>query len=438
MASVSSLVAQNLKINVVNSTGKAALHFLSGEKSVLVDSISVDNYTYQFNLGSNHSGFYRLIFNNKKWLDFIYDGEDIEIEVDVTSKNVPYKIIKSDENKIYYDFVALNKDFKIKSELLTLVLNNYPDNDTYLQATKETLLKLQEEYLYFVNITAQSKPGSFISKYILSAQLPIMDASLRREDQLNYLKSLALDKVDFTNDELIYSDVFTNKTIEYLSYYRNPQLPMEFLEKEFKVAVDTILNKAKVNDIVYKDITEYLLDGFKKFGFDNVINYIIDNYVVADEICLDEKLETSLERRINQNKIFKPGYSVPDISLYNDENNIFQLSKIQSEKILIIFYATWCPHCKTLLPQISELYKNQKTKDVEVIAVSIDTSHSDWESFISTINLEWINVREIEGWEGKSVKDYYIYATPTMFLVDENKKLIKIVNELEELIDFYK
>jgi hypothetical protein len=45
---------------------------------------------------------------------------------------------------------------------------------------------------------------------------------------------------------------------------------------------------------------------------------------------------------------------------------------------------------------------------------------------------------KIEGWEGKSVKDYYIYATPTMFLVDENKKLIKIVNELEELIDFYK
>src|SRR5690606_13398129 len=181
-------------------------------------------------------------------------------------------------------------------------------NDSYYQITKETLLKLQEEYLYFVNITAQSKPGSFISKYILSAHLPIMDASLRREDQLNYLKSLALDKVDFTNDELIYSDVFTNKTIEYLSYYRNPQLPMEFLEKEFKVAVDTILNKAKVNDIVYKHITEYLLDGFKKFGFDNVINYIRDNYVVADEICLEEKLETSLERRINQNKIFKPGY----------------------------------------------------------------------------------------------------------------------------------
>lgn len=31
----------------------------------------------------------------------------------------------------------------------------------------------------------------------------------------------------------IFSDCFTNKTIEYLTYYRNPQLPKELLEKEF-------------------------------------------------------------------------------------------------------------------------------------------------------------------------------------------------------------
>ena len=143
----------------------------------------------------------------------------------------------------------------------------------------------------------------------------MLDAETPVDQQLNYLKSHALDKVHFSDDELIYSDAFTNKTIEYLSYYRNPQLPMGLLEKEFEAAIDTILNKAKVNDIVYKHIAEYLLDGFKKFGFDNVINYIIDNYVIADDICLDEKLETALERRIQQNKLFKPGFIVPDIEI---------------------------------------------------------------------------------------------------------------------------
>ena len=93
------------------------------------------------------------------------------------------------------------------------------------------------------------------------------------------------------------------------------------MKKNFRSAVDSILNKAKVNDIVYKHIVEYLLDGFKKFGFDNVINYIIDNYVIADDICLDEKLETALERRIQQNKLFKPGFIVPDIEM-NDQTGV--------------------------------------------------------------------------------------------------------------------
>ena len=426
--------AQEIFIKAANSNGKAALFSLSGEKSLFIDSISLsDKGTYQYNLQNNHSGFYRLIFNSKKWLDFVYEQEDVQIETEVNHPIDSLKIIESNANKIYNNFIKLNKDYKTKSELLFLILNNYPDNNAYLQTTKETLLKLQEEYLYFINITAQSNPGSFISKYVLSAQLPITDSSLKGKDQLNYLKSFALDNVNFSDDELIYSDVFTNKAIEYLTYYRNPQLPMELLEKEFQTAVDSILNKAKVNDIVYKHITEYLLDGFKKFGFDNVINYIIDNYVIADDICLDEKLETALERRIQQNKLFKTGFVVPDIEMNSPSGSVVRLSEITAEKTLIIFYASWCPHCKDMLPKIYNLYKDQKEKKFEVLAVSIDTSQTEWLNFIKINKLDWLNVSDLKGWEGKAATDYFIYATPTMFLLDKEKKLIKLNIELKDL-----
>ena len=425
--------AQDVVINAANSNGKVALFYLSGEKSLFIDSVTANNSIYQFNLSSAHSGFYRLVFNNKKWLDFIYDKEDIVIEVDLLKANIHPVVLKSGANKLYYEFMELNQNYKIKSELLFLVLENYPDNDHYHQTTKETLLQLQEEYLFFVNITAQTNPGSFISKYISSAQLPVVDAVLNQKDHLNYLKSSVLDKVDFTNDELIYSDVFTNKSIEYLSYYRNPQFPMSLLEKEFQISVDSILNKAKVNDIVYKHIVEYLLDGFKKFGFDNVINYIIDNYVIADDICLEEKLETALERRIQQNKLFKPGFIVPGIEMNSPSGTAVKLSEITAEKTLLIFYASWCPHCKDILPQIYDLYKNQKEKKLEVLAVSIDTSKTDWLNFIRTYKFDWLNVSDLKGWDGKSVLDYNIYATPTMFLIDGEKKLIKIITEIEEL-----
>ena len=321
--------------------------------------------------------------------------------------------------------------------MLQLILARYPKEDEFYQLTKENLVKEQEDYLYFVNVTAQENPKSFIAKYVRSAQLSMVESEIPVDKQLFYLRTHALDNVNFFDDALIYSDAFTNKTIEYLSYFRNPQLPLGLLEKEFIAAVDSLLHKAKLNEIVYKHIIEYLLDGFKKFGFDNVMNYIVENYVIKDDICLDEKLELALERRIRQSKNFKIGNIVPNIAIPDSLGSIIELNKINADKILILFYASWCPHCKSVLPQVYELYKNQKKKKIEVLAVSIDTARIDWLQFARNNNLDWINTSDLKGWDGKATTDYFIYATPTMLLVDKNKYLIAKPSSVDELINWF-
>jgi hypothetical protein len=169
----------------------------------------------------------------------------VEIKTDANNILDSLKVIKSESNKIYYEFIKLNKDYKTKSELLSLILARYPGKDDYFNSTKEKLIQIQEDYLYFVNVTAQANPNSFIARYVRSAQLPVIDIEIPVEDQLTYLKTHALDNVNFYDDGLIYSDAFTNKTIEYLTYYRNPQLPLGLLEQEFMKAIDSVLSKAK-------------------------------------------------------------------------------------------------------------------------------------------------------------------------------------------------
>ena len=427
--------AQIINVRIVDLVEKkAALTSLSGEKISFIDSISVNNKSeFEFKLEKYHPGIYRLTFNNKTWLDLIYDNEDLEIETDVNNILDSLKVIKSESNKIYYDFIKLNKDYKTKTELLQLILTRYPRGDDYYQTTKEKLIQVQEDYLDFVNTTAQRNPNSFIARYVRSAQLPLVDVEISFEEQLTYLKTHALDNVNFYDDGLIYSDAFTNKSIEYLTYYRNPQLPLELLEKEFLISVDSILTKAKVNAIVYQHIVEYLIDGFKKFGFDNVIDYIVDNYVIKDDLCLDEKLGNTIERRIQQARYFKIGNVVPNIILPDSTGSMIELNKLNADKTLILFYASLCPHCRKLLPEIYDFYKNQKEKKFEVIAISIDTSRVDWLQFVGTNSLDWINVSNLEGWEGKSTLDYFIYATPTMFLVDREKKLVGMPRTIEEI-----
>jgi peroxiredoxin len=428
-------VSAQVKIKIGNiDQVMAALYSLEGEKSAFIDSIPATNKSkFNFNLNQKHSGFYRLLFNENKHFDFIYDNEVVEIETDANNIVDNLKVIKSQSNRIYYEFINLNKDYKIKTELLSLILARYPGKDDYYNSTKDKLIEIQEDYLYFVNVTAQANPNSFIARYVRSAQFPVIDIVIPLEDQLTYLKTHALDNVDFYDDELIYSDVFTNKSIEYLTYYRNPQLPMGLLEQEFMKAIDSILSKANLNEIVYKHIVEYLLDGFRKFGFDNVINYIVENYVIKDDLCLDESLSTALERRIQQTRNFKSGNVTPDIFMQNETGKEIKLSSLNADKILLVFYSTDCPHCTELLPELYKIYTEQKSKKFEVLAISLDENRNTWQEYIKTNGYNWINVNDTSGWSSKAANDYYIYATPTMFLVDKTRRLITMPGDVTDI-----
>jgi peroxiredoxin len=435
------LFCQQLKINVLNLPDKKAyLYSLSGEKVSIIDSISAGAPgQFECNLKSKnlHNGFHRIAFSNNRQVIFIYTGDDVNIITDSKNISDSLKVISSETNKLYYSFVKLNKSFKTKTELFQLFLARYPKDDSFYKAAQAKINQVQDEYLDFVNGTSQKDPDSFIAKYIRSAQLPVVNYNLPVDKQLAFLKEHALDNVNFKDVPLINSDVFTNKTIEYLTYYSNPQLPKELLEKEFTKAVDFIISKAKVKPQVYKHVVEYLIDGFKRFGFDKILDYIVQNFVIKDELCLDEKTENSIQRRLEQNKKLPVGQIVPNIILPDAAGKNVNISDIKTEKILVLFYASWCTHCQDLVPKLAALYKSQKNKKFEVLAISLDNKKEDWLKFVKDNNLNWLNVSDMKGWDSKPAVDYYIYATPTMFLISKSKKIIGkplTIDELKKLL----
>ena len=414
---------QQVIIQIDNlSSDKVTLHSLEGETKYFVDSLEAHNGILEFSISEKHTGLYRIKLNGNTFLDFVYDGGEINISTDAFDLFDSFKVIKSRSNKLFYKFKRLNSEFKTKSELLQLILARYPSEDAYYSTTETTLQELQKKYLEFVNVTSQTDSNSFIARYIQSSQLPILNFTSPVDEQLSYLKSHSLDNVDFSDARLIYSDCFTNKSIEYLTYYQNPQLPKELLEKEFTKAVDTLLNKASVNILVYQHIADYLIDGFKQFGFNNVVDYIVENYVVKDDLCLDELTENSIENRINQSKLLKIGTTAPNVVLPDTAGNLIDISAIDKENILLLFYASWCPHCQEILPEIHKFYKQRN--DLKVIAISLDEDKTDWVDYLKANKFDWINLSDLKGWNSKVAKDYYIYATPTMFMLDENRAII--------------
>lgn len=61
---------------------------------------------------------------------------------------------------------------------------------------------------------------------------------------------------------------------------------------------------------------------------------------------------------------------------------------------------------------------------MEVFAVSIDSSRFAWEEIMLMENYPWINTFSGAGWDGNAPKDYNVYATPTMFIIDREHRII--------------
>src|ERR1035437_264339 len=428
--------AQTIKIKVNNiNQGKAQLSYLRGENVNFIDSLfsTKNEFHYTFAKNASHPGLYRLYISNNRWIDFIIDNEDVILTTDANNIIDSMNVISSESNKIYYEYINLNKQYKIQTGHLLAILDKYSNDDKHSISVRNKINQLQEQYFKFVNITSQKNIVSFTARYIRSVQLPPVAVNLSIEDQVAYQKSHFLDNTDFDDDDLLYSDAFTIKTLKYITLFRNRQMSKELLTKEFSSAVDTLLNKAKVNQLVYQDITECLIDKFKELGFSEVIDYIVDHYVIKDDLCLDEKLPSSIQQRIDQSKSFLVGVKVPHLIMPDSTGKEIDLKDINSKNTLILFYASWCPHCQKLLPDINNLYINQKEMKLKIFAVSLDTNKSDWLNYIRKNNYNWINVSDFKGGHGKAVRDYKIYATPSMFLVNNKKELIAIPANIDDL-----
>jgi thiol-disulfide isomerase/thioredoxin len=110
------------------------------------------------------------------------------------------------------------------------------------------------------------------------------------------------------------------------------------------------------------------------------------------------------------------------------------LYDIDSKYTLVIFWASWCPHCNEMMPKILNIYQSSiDQKKMEIMAVSIDKDNIEWQQNLKEHQFTWINVSDLKGWDSQAAIDYNIYATPTMFLLDRNKKIVAKPITFEEL-----
>ncbi|WP_431294446.1 redoxin domain-containing protein [Pedobacter sp. P26] len=120
------------------------------------------------------------------------------------------------------------------------------------------------------------------------------------------------------------------------------------------------------------------------------------------------------------------GQQAPNFTSSDSFGKQISLSNFRGKYVLLDFWASWCAPCRAENPNILEQYQKYKSKNFEVLGVSLDASNSRaaWLKAIKDDHIEWTNVSDLRGFDSSLAKLYHINAIPQNFLIDPSGKII--------------
>ncbi len=390
------------------------------------------------------AGVYRFQYSQSslsEYVDIIIDGKEKEISftIDINEPIETRKpiFLSSEQNKKWYHYQGLQDTRLQKIVALQNALALYPEGNDKI------IIQLQNAIAYELQIQSSSyqkftkeNHGTWAGNMV--ANKPVYFTNPKDDWRLQDFEKQEhfWDNINTTNPELINSPLYTEHIFEYLKYYMNPE--MQFSEDEMneglKKNVDTIMQRFGGNPKTQEFALKYLQLGFKEIGNEKVLQYIDEKYRQEIEQCNDSAIDKeAFEKRMAGYAAMKEGNKAPNIELkVNSQSaSVIDLYDIVSEQTLVVFWASWCPHCIEELPKLNEwALANPSTK---VVAISLDEDKTAFETAIQKFPA-FIHDCDFKKWNGKAVNDYYIYGTPTFILLDKEKKILGKYTDFKAIV----
>jgi thiol-disulfide isomerase/thioredoxin len=173
---------------------------------------------------------------------------------------------------------------------------------------------------------------------------------------------------------------------------------------------------------------------FEMLGMENAVNHLAERYASIGS-CTDHEGD-ALKKRLEGSKKLAVGNVAPEIIGTTVDGKFFDASTIKADKTLLVFWASWCPHCKQEMPELKKVYEAQKPGIFEVVSVSIDTNSNELKSYLKEKQLPWTTLYDGKSWFGAMPVAYHLYATPIFYVLDKNRRIIGKGGSLEEVTEY--
>ena len=119
------------------------------------------------------------------------------------------------------------------------------------------------------------------------------------------------------------------------------------------------------------------------------------------------------------------GEPAPGFKLQNLDGQSISLSDLRGKPVMLNFWATWCPPCRSEMPYIQEIYEEWSGKGLEVLAINIGESPSKVKEFLQSYNL---SLPVLLDTKQAAARKYNVPPIPTTFFIDKDGTIqVKII-----------
>jgi thiol-disulfide isomerase/thioredoxin len=382
-------------------------------------------------------GIYVIYLPSQKYFDLLI-GEDQEFSISANPNDFigSISISGSIETNGFHDFQKFMKSQNEKSKGI---------QEAFKKATSETEKeKIKEKFkntdlevrAYIEKLSTKFPENSFVQKFAqftLSPKIPDFKNEIPvntpdREkviQQKSYLynKDHYFDHVNLTDSRYLRTPILKKK-LDFFYEQILVQSPDTIVKESVK-----LIEQARPDSIFFQYLTQYALNytvKSKVMGMDAAFVSLAKKYYLSGQAnWADSTLMANIRERVIKTQFNLLGMKSQDLLMQTPEGEYVRLHEVEAPYTVLYFWEPDCGHCKKITPRLkTEILDQYREKGLEVFAVCTQDQKEMWENAIHDYDIyDFINCYDPQFQTNFRIF-YDVYSTPTMYLLDKDKKII--------------
>jgi len=397
-------------------SGKVFIWESFGRNVVKLDSAQLLNGAFSFPERDIELGVYMVGLNENNMCPIILNPTEKLVDLQFSSVKLESSMTSSGSRENLGWSVYMQQEPALLKAIKDAKVGAAKNPEKKAEFERQLVVK-EKELLNLQNKMMSEYPGTQLAKLMGWKQEP------NRSDIRKYW-----DNVDFGDVSITRSKVLSDRIESFMRLFSKGS------DSGFYSCIEVVVERAKAHDAVLEFALNQMLVGFYESNMETVCMYIIDNYINGDA-CGDADLSSVVKNTAESIQRLSVGHTPPNIQLNDVSGQPVDLYLLSARKkyTLVLFWSSYCEHCKGEAPEVKACYDAWSKKGFEILGVSIDRSADAWKAALIERGFAFPNVCGMKDFQSPVAKDYRVTRTPAFYLLNAKGEIVLKPKSIREV-----